>query len=223
MKTKSVIVFSGGLDSACTAAVLRRQHRLHGITFLYGQRAAAEAAAAKRLASAVGLEEHRTVDIGFMRDLYGSSNALTDPGASIPPKFRGSIVVPARNAVFITIAAAWAYSIGARTVVYGAHAGDANYPDCRPAFARSIEAALARAESDAISAGRRKPVEVWSPYAKGMTKADLLEAGYAELGDAVFDKWGLGRGRQCGRCESCANRRAAFAKAGIGDKTRYAG
>lgn len=228
-KPKAVIVFSGGLDSACAAAILRRKYSLYGITFSYGQRASAETSAAKRMAGEVGLVEHRAVDMSFMRDLYGSSNALTNPSARMPSGFRPSIVVPARNAVFISIAAAWAYSINAGMVAYGAHAGDSNYPDCRPAFARSIEAALARAESDAVVDGRRKPVAVWSPYAKGMGKADLLSAGYGQLGSAVFDTWSCygggagGRGLQCGRCESCANRRAAFAEAGIADRTRYAG
>ena len=228
-KPKAVIVFSGGLDSACAAAMLRRRHGLYGITFSYGQRASPETGAAERMAGKVGLVEHRTADIGFMQGLYGSSNALTDPGAPMPSKFHPSIVVPARNAVFISIAAAWAYSINAGTVAYGAHAGDSSYPDCRPAFARSIEAALARAESDAVVAGRRRPIAVWSPYARGMGKADLLRAGYGELGDAVFDTWscyggGTGTGGlQCGLCESCANRRAAFAEAGISDRTRYAG
>lgn len=230
MKARAVVVFSGGLDSACTAAVLRRRYALHGITFSYGQRASAETAAAARLARTVGLAEHRTADIGFMRGLYGRSNALTDPGASIPGRFRPSIVVPARNAVFLSIAAAWAYSIGARAVAYGAHAGDSSYPDCRPAFARSMEAALGKAEADAVASGRRRRLAVWSPYREGMTKADLLRAGHAELGDAVFGTWscygdggkGAAKGRQCGRCESCRNRRAAFAEAGIEDMTEYA-
>lgn len=226
MKPKAVVVFSGGLDSACMAAVLRRRHSLHGITFSYGQRAAAETAAAARLARAAGLAEHRTADIGFMRGLYGRSNALTDPDMPMPGRFRPSIVVPARNAVFLAIAAAWAYSIGARTVAYGAHAGDSGYPDCRPAFAESMESALEAAEADAVASGRRRRLAVWSPYREGMTKADLLRAGHAELGGAVFGTWscyggGGASGLQCGRCESCRNRRAAFAEAGIEDRTEY--
>ena len=229
MIPKAVIVFSGGLDSACAAAVLRGKYRLYGITFSYGQRASIETGAAKRMAGRIGLAEHRTVDMGFMRDLYGSSNVLTDASARMPSAFRPSIVVPARNAVFISIAAAWAYSINAGVVAYGAHTGDSNYPDCRPAFAGAIETALARAESDAVVSGRRRPISVWSPYARGMSKADLLSAGYDELGDQVFDTWscygdGTGAGKlQCGLCESCANRRAAFAESGITDRTRYAG
>ena len=225
-KLPAVVVFSGGTDSACAAAMLRGAHRLHGITFAYGQRAGAEVAAARGLAGAVGLEEHRVVDIGFMRELYGSASVLTHPGAPIPEKFDYSIVVPARNAVFLAVASAWAYTLGASVVAYGAHTGDGRYPDCRPEFAKMMEGAVREGEIDGIRAGVRKELRVWSPYMDGLSKADLLRKGHAAIGGALFRTWscyGAGEGAaHCGRCESCNNRRGAFAEAGIEDLTRYA-
>lgn len=221
---KAVIIFSGGVDSVCAAALLRRRYELYGITFSYGQKAGGEVRAARRLAGELGLAEHRTADIGFMKGLYGQSNALTGSRTRIPGSFDHTIVVPVRNAVFLSVASAWAYSIGAPLVAYGAHTGDRNYPDCRPPFARSLERALNRGESDGIRDGHRRAISIWSPYADGISKAELVRRGARALGGAIFRTWSCYAGGrlQCGRCESCRNRRAAFEEAGITDRTRYA-
>lgn len=224
-RPRAVAVFSGGLDSACMCAHLARSHELHGITFSYGQRAAQEVRAARRLARRVGLAEHRTVDISFMRGLYAGTNVLTDSRSRLPGRFDYSIVVPVRNAVFLSIASAWAFTIGARTVAYGAHTGDRPYPDCRPAFSRALEAALNAGESDGIRSKKRLPIRIWSPAAERLSKAEMVRRGHAALGDAIFGTWSCyssASRAHCGRCESCANRRASFAAAGVRDRTRYA-
>ena len=222
MLGRAVVVFSGGLDSACYAAELASEYELRGITFSYGQRAARELEAARELAGIVGLEEHRTADMGFMAGLYGGSNALTGSGP-VPESFDRSIVVPARNAVFLAVAAAWALEMGAGTVAYAAHSGDANYPDCRPEFAAKMADALNLAESDGIASGARKRLRIRSPYAEGRSKADLLRAGHERMGGGIFRTWScyLGGSAHCGRCESCRNRKAAFREAGIEDLTAY--
>ena len=224
-RPRAVAVFSGGLDSACMCAHLARSHELHGITFSYGQRAAQEVRAARRLARRVGLDEHRTVDISFMRGLYAGTNVLTDSRSRLPGKFDYSIVVPVRNAVFLSIASAWAFTIGAQTVAYGAHTGDRPYPDCRPAFSRALEAALNMGESDGIRSKRRLPIRIWSPASERLSKAEMVRRGHAALGTALFWSWSCyssASRAHCGACESCANRRASFAAAGIADRTRYA-
>ncbi len=224
-RPRAVVVFSGGLDSVCMCAHLAPTHSLHGITFSYGQRATQEIRAAKRLARRAGLAEHKTVDIGFMRSLYAKTNVLTDARARLPQTFDYSIVVPVRNAVFLSIATAWAFTIGAQTVAYGAHTGDRPYPDCRPAFARALESALNAGESDGIRSGKRQRISIWSPASARLSKADMIRRGHRALGDAIFETWSCyssSRTAHCGECESCANRKAAFAEAGILDRTRYA-
>jgi len=224
-RPRAVAVFSGGLDSVCMCAHLSGSHELHGITFSYGQRAAQEVRAARRLARRAGLAEHRTVDISFMRSLYAGTNVLTDSRSRLPGRFDYSIVVPVRNAVFLSIASAWAFTIGARTVAYGAHTGDRPYPDCRPAFSRALEAALNAGESDGIRSKKRLPIRIWSPASEGLSKAEMVRRGHAALGDAIFGSWSCyssASRAHCGACESCANRRASFAEAGIEDRTRYA-
>ena len=222
-----VVVFSGGIDSACTAAMQKAEYdEVYGITFSYGQRADREVTVARSLARRLQLKRHVTVDIGFMKRLYGDTNVLTaggEGGKKLPGSFDYSIVVPIRNAVFLSIATAWAFSVGATRVAYGAHTGDEHYPDCRPSFAEKLEAALNEGESDGIRSGLRNGIEVWSPYRAGLTKEDLLRQGADALGDMIYRTWSCyASGRlQCGECESCMNRRRAFGRAGIEDKTEY--
>jgi 7-cyano-7-deazaguanine synthase len=223
MKKKAVIVFSGGIDSVCTAFYLKSKFDLYGISFSYGQRANQEIKVAKKFAKKLGLKEHRIVDISFMKELYGKTNVLTDSSRKLPKKFEYSIVVPIRNAVFLSIASAWAYTLNASIVAYGAHTGDKNYPDCRPIFSKKIEAAFNQGEIDGINKGMRNSLKIWSPYREGLSKSDLLKTGYKTLSNLIFQTWSCysNKNIHCGVCESCNNRKDAFSKAGILDKTKY--
>ena len=222
MKERAVIVFSGGIDSICTTCLLK-EYDVYGISFSYGQRASNEIRAARLFAKRLDLKEHKIVDIGFMKSLYGNSNVLTSTKNEIPSSFDYSIVVPIRNAVFLSIATAWAFTINATRVAYGAHTGDRNYPDCRPAFTRKLEQALNEGEKDGIRLDQRTKIDIWSPYMDGLSKGDLLQVGIKEFGDVIFKSWSCyaNKRHHCGTCESCNNRRVAFVKAGIQDKTRY--
>ena len=163
---KAVIILSGGLDSACMMSYLKKGYQLYGITFAYGQRASQEIKAAKRIAKLLRLKEHRILDIGFMKDLYGESNVLTSTKKMMPSTFEYSIVVPIRNAVFLSIATAWAFTLNAELVAYGAQKGDTQYPDCRPGFTRKLEAALNQGEIDGIKKKIRHKIKIWSPYSE---------------------------------------------------------
>lgn len=220
---KAIIVFSGGIDSVCAVTLLKKKYELYGITFAYGQKANNEINAAKSFAKKLRLKQHKIIDIGFMKELYGNSNVLTSTKRKIPNQFEYSIVVPIRNAVFLSIASAWAYTIGASLVAYGAHTGDTHYPDCRPSFARKLEQAFNQGEVDGINSGMRKEIEIWSPYREGLSKSDLLKSGIKNLGDLIFKTWSCyaNKKKHCGICESCNNRKIAFKKAGIKDKTKY--
>jgi 7-cyano-7-deazaguanine synthase len=220
---KAVIVFSGGLDSVCTCAYLKSRYDLYGISFSYGQRASPEIKSARKFAKILGLKEHKIIDISFMRDLYGGTNVLTDSKTKLPAKFEYSIVVPIRNAVFLSIATAWAFSLKASLVALGAHKGDKNYPDCRPSFSKKIESAFNEGEIDGIKMGIRKAVKIWSPYQKNLAKSDMIKKGYKVLGNSIFTTWSCYSNKKfhCGKCESCNNRKLAFASAKIKDKTKY--
>jgi len=220
---KAVIVFSGGIDSVCAVSFLKSKYELYGITFSYGQKASKEISAAKSFAKKLRFRQHKVIDIGFMKELYGDSNVLTSTKRKIPNKFEYSIVVPIRNAVFLSIASAWAFTLNASLVVYGAHTEDKNYPDCRPIFTKKLESAFNQGEIDGINSGLRKGIKIWSPYREGLSKKDLLKAGIEVLGNSIFKTWSCYSNKKyhCGVCESCNNRKIAFQKAGILDKTKY--
>jgi len=220
---RAIIIFSGGLDSVCTAAHLRKQYDLYGITFSYGQKASKEVKVAQQFSKLLKFKEHKIVDIKFMKDLYENTNALTNSKITIPSKFDYSIVAPIRNAIFLSIASAWAFSKHADVVIYGAHTGDMKYPDCRPSFANNLAKALNEGEIDGINLGLRKKITIWSPFMNNLSKTDLLKKGYKELGKQVFKSWSCyGNGKaHCGKCESCNNRKLAFLKSKIVDKTKY--
>ena len=228
----AICIMSGGLDSLCAAAYIKnyKKYKIKIITFSYGQRAKREIIQSKKLAKALNSDEYRSVDINFMKELYGSSNILTSSKLSIPSKFDQSIVVPIRNAIFITIAAAWAFSENADLIVFGAHVDDFHYPDCRPKFIQSITNTLNIGEEDKIKNGIKRKVSIWSPSLEGITKYELLKLGHEILGDTIFESWSCySNGKkihqnivQCGGCESCINRKMAFSRAGIEDKTIYA-
>jgi 7-cyano-7-deazaguanine synthase len=230
--SKVVCVVSGGLDSVCTAAYLRKEKKctLYFLSFIYGQRAKNEVRAAKRFARILKVKEHHTIDIGFMKQLYSNSNALTNPSQQLPGGFDYSIVVPIRNVVFISIASAWALSLKATVVAYGAHVGDDHYPDCRPRFIRSITSVVNLAEEDGLQLGKRQRITIWAPVLQGLSKTQLLKIGYSILGDEVFETWSCysngtkvrGDYLHCGWCESCINRKIAIRKAGLEDLTKYA-
>jgi 7-cyano-7-deazaguanine synthase len=141
----------------------------------------------------------------------------------MPSKFEYSIVVPIRNAVFLSIATAWAFTLNAELVAYGAQKGDTQYPDCRPGFTRKLETALNQGEIDGIKKKIRQKIKIWSPYSEGISKSDLIKTGYKVLGNEIFKTWScyLNLKTQCGKCESCNNRKKAFLKTKITDKTKY--
>ena len=218
------MIVSGGLDSSGVASYWKKEgHEIYLVTFDYGQRASQEIKRAVEIGRYLEAKEHRVVDISFMKELYGSSNVLTDETKEMPSSFQSNIIVPIRNAVFLTIATAYAFSIGASSLGYGAHLSDQPYPDCRPQFAKELASALNLGDVDAIQMGTHPEIRIWSPAMEGMSKEKLLSLSFETLGNKIFRTWSCYQdGKvQCGKCESCNNRKKAFQLAGIKDETHY--
>lgn len=214
---KAVCLLSGGPDSATAAAVAKREgYELYCLSFNYGQIATKEIESAKKIARALGVKEHRIVDISFLRELYGPGvTALLDKRMPMPEKFDQSIIVPFRNGILLAIAAGYATAVGAEVIFYGAQGDDARfYPDCRREFVSAI--------SRAISSGTESKLAVRNPLGD-RTKAEVLKLA-DELGVPLELAWScyLNGELHCGRCESCRNRKRAFAEAGIKDPASYA-
>jgi len=221
---KAVTILSGGLDSSGVASYWKnKDFEIFPITFDYGQRAKQEIKRAKEIVRTIKANDHKIIDISFMKDLYGSTNVLTDSSKTMPNSFQSNIIVPIRNAVFLTISTAYAFSIGAGVVAYGAHLTDQPYPDCRPEFTYKLAEALNLGDIDAIRSGEHPAVEMWSPAIQGLSKSEMLKLSYDLIGSEVFRTWScyIDGEKQCGVCESCSNRKTAFRQAGIVDLTEY--
>jgi len=235
MNKKVVAVISGGPDSIGYAAQwFKRGYRVYPIIFYYSQKGAKEVSVAKELCVKLGFEDPLVLDISFMKFIWKKTQ-LVDESIDVEKEYMSSVVVPIRNAVFLTIAAAYAFSIGAQYVIYGAHLDDNSpldkhevlstkdlwqprYPDCSPEFQLVLETALNIGHFRSS-----RSIQIWSPAREGLTKVENLRRSYEIMGDLIFETWScyLSFEHHCGRCESCLNRKKAFREAGILDKTKY--
>lgn len=213
----AVVLLSGGLDSATTLAMARQQgFALLALSFRYGQRHAVELEAARRVARAMTVREHKIVELDLRA--FGGS-ALTDAievpkdrdlsSAEIPITY-----VPARNTIFLAYALAYAEVRTAQDIFLGVNAVDySGYPDCRPDYIAAFERMAGLATRAGVEGA---PVRIHAPLIN-LGKAEIIRRGLALGVD-----YGLTRscydpdpaGRACGRCDSCRLRRAAFAELG---------
>ncbi len=228
----AVVLLSGGLDSATTLAVARRDgFACHALSFDYGQRHAAELRAAAAVADQLGVASHRTVTLDLTA-LGGS--ALTDAALDVPKDrddhaMAASIpvtYVPARNTIFLSHALALAEVLGATDIYIGVNAVDySGYPDCRPAFIDAFErlanlatrAAVEAADASGgdASGGR---LRVHAPLID-LTKPNIIRLGRS-LGveyalthscyDPIPDPARPLGVRPCERCDACLLRQRAF-------------
>jgi len=210
---KSIIVLlSGGLDSATLLWLAKKEFdKVYAISFDYGQRHKVELKYAKELASLAGVEEHFIVEIPHYKSI--KKNALTDESIPIPkgeyPKDEPPITtVPMRNLVFLAVASSFADVLEIDHIGIGVHALDSPYPDCRPEFITSMEAAI-NSSSVYVSKTKRR-IRVYAPFL-GMSKTDIVLLG-KELG-VPFEKTYscyMGTDPPCGECPTCLQRKEAL-------------
>jgi 7-cyano-7-deazaguanine synthase len=219
---RAVVLLSGGLDSATVLALANQQgYRCYALSLDYGQRHRVELAAARRVAHALGVVEHKIITID-LSSIGGS--ALTDtriavpdqPGAGIPVTY-----VPARNTVFLSLALGWAEVLGAQDLFIGVNAVDySGYPDCRPEYIQAFERLCRLATRAGVEGGGFR---VRAPLID-MRKADILRSGAAlgvDYSLTVSCYAADAQGQACGQCDSCRLRRQGFVDAGLPDPTAY--
>jgi 7-cyano-7-deazaguanine synthase len=226
--TDAVILLSGGIDSATTAAIARQQgFQLHALTFQYGQRHERELDSAKRVAEHLQVKSHRVIqfDLGTI-----GGSALTDTievpkGRSDKEIAEGIPVtyVPARNTIFLSFALALAERIDSADIYFGANQLDySGYPDCREEYIRAFEQ-MANLATKAGVEGRVR-LTIHAPLLH-MTKAEIITKGL-RLGLDYGLTWSCydpaTDGRACGRCDSCQLRLKGFKEAGAVDPIAYA-
>jgi 7-cyano-7-deazaguanine synthase len=222
----AVVLLSGGVDSStCLALASAAGYRCRALTIGYGQRNSLELEAAARVAGALGAVEHRVAELSLG---WIGASALTDPGIEVPRSVDGETpgggegvpvtYVPARNALFLTLGAAWADALGADHLFIGANQIDySGYPDCRPPFLAALQAALRLGT-------RREGLTIHAPL-MDLSKGEIIRRGVA-LGLDYGLTWSCydpsPTGRACGLCDSCVHRRKGFREARIPDPTPYA-
>jgi 7-cyano-7-deazaguanine synthase len=216
---KSVVLFSGGIDSTVLAVDERRTvgQGVHLLAIDYGQRHKKELQHASAIAKRLGLHLG-VVNLSSLAPLISASSQTNDkipvPEGHYTDSSMKSTVVPNRNMIMLAIAAGYAINIGATWVSYAAHAGDhAIYPDCRPGFTAAMGAAL--------NLCHYSPLRLGTPFVH-MTKAQVVSLG-AKLQAPLHLTWScyMGGALHCGKCGTCVERREAFQLAGVTDPTEY--
>lgn len=221
--SKAVVLLSGGLDST-TALYLAKAdgHEVHAISFDYGQRHKRELQSAHAVAEAVGVASHKVVSLNL--GAWGGSS-LTDMNMTVED---GDVdrtdipltYVPARNMVFLSVAASMAEALDAQHIYIGVSQVDySGYVDCRKVFIDAMENAINL--GTVMSAEQGRHITVHAPFIN-MTKADEIRLG-EKLGVDFSLTWSCYRGGEqpCGTCDSCLLRAKAFKEAGVVDTSIY--
>ena len=226
-KPNAVVLLSGGMDSATTAAIaLSRGFEVHALTFRYGQRHSVELEAARRVVSHLGIRRHVVLDID-LRAFGGSAltgelelpkdTPMEQIGQKIPATY-----VPARNTIFLSFALGWAEVLGASDIFIGANAMDySGYPDCRPEYIQAFQRMAALATRAGVEEGRR--LSIHTPLIE-LSKREIIERGLALGVDyavtlSCYDP--TPDGAACGHCEACLLRLKGFREAGLEDPAPY--
>jgi len=220
---KAIVLHSGGLDSTTLLYHAKELgYEVYAISFDYGQRHDKEIETAKNAARIAGVKDHKLVKINL--DAWGGS-ALTDKNIDVP-NFTGNeneipvTYVPARNMVFLSIAASWGEAIGAQDIFIGVSEVDySGYVDCRQSFITAMENAINMGTVSAVE--QNMPFTIHAPFIS-MTKDQEIILG-TKLGVDYGKTWSCynGEDEACGTCDSCVLRLKAFEKAGLKDPLKY--
>ena len=146
-------------------------------------------------------------------DLYGDHWSLTGKGVPDADTPDAAVYLPGRNVLLLAKAMLWCHLNGVPAVALAVLASNP-FPDATPAFFRGYQEAVNLAVD-----GR---VQVLRPY-DGMHKDEVIRRGQGLPLELTFSCNRPVDGLPCGGCNKCAERKQAFAQAGIPDKTRYAG
>jgi 7-cyano-7-deazaguanine synthase len=213
-KEKCIIVLSGGIDSSTVAYWAQNKgYSIYGLSFNYGQIASKEVKHAKKIMEKLE-SSLKVIDLSSLKNIFSGVTSLCDESIEMTSTFSDPIIVPFRNAIFLSIAIAYASSIDITQIFYGAQGSDTSYyPDCRPEFFRAFETAARLGTSEEIN--------IAAPFSN-VTKSELIKLG-TKLGVPYNLTWScyLNGVKHCGKCESCINRKNAFKNARLDDPTEY--
>lgn len=220
MSAKAVVIVSGGMDSALSAAIAKEEgYTLVAVHFNYGQRTQRkELEAFRAICDDLGAQERYEIDLPFF-SVIGAS-ALTDESIEVPTGGLEEGVpvtyVPFRNGIFLSIATAIAEKEGAEAIFIGVVEEDSSgYPDCREDYIKAMEKAVNLGTKDDTLIALETPL-------LHLKKSEIVETAL-RLGVKLEHTWSCYQNSQkaCGLCDSCRLRLAGFEKAGIEDPIEY--
>jgi len=222
--THAVVLLSGGLDSSTALAWAVREMgwQCHTVAFDYGQRHRIELDASAAVARSFGVTDHRVISV----DLRAIGHSALTSATPVPKDEAGhagvpSTYVPARNLIFLSLAAGLAEAVCATRLVIGANVVDySGYPDCRQEF---LDAFVRTALLGTKAGSEGGDLQIAAPLIQ-LGKADIIG-----LGLKLGLDYGLTRscydpfpdGSPCGHCDSCYYRRQGFEQLGRQDPLAY--
>jgi 7-cyano-7-deazaguanine synthase len=233
MMKKLVLTLSGGMDSSVLLYMAQDRgfEEIHTITFDYGQRHKRELSCvnkqldnfASRYGDWVNLKvTNKVLDVNYIRDISPTSS-LTNKDIDNPDisNMAGDAqpvsYVPFRNLMFLSICSAYAESVGADTVWYGAAQVDslAGYWDGSEEFVDTV--------NNVTDLNRENRIKVEAPLLV-MSKEDIIKEG-VRLGVIFNDTWTCYSDREDGLADattpSSSMRVKGFVNAGYKDPVKY--
>ena len=129
--------------------------------------------------------------------------------------------VPARNTILLSLAIAWAETLGAYNIFIGVNSLDySGYPDCRPEYISSFEKTANLATKSGINGQK---VRIITPLIN-LTKEEIIKIGLSlnvnyGLTSSCYDP--LINGDPCGECDACHLRLKGFKSTSIEDPLNY--
>ena len=205
------MLLSGGIDSATCLYYARREgYEVRALTISFYHIARGELRAARGLARAARVKEHRMVSIPELRE---ASDIAGSEFPNRPPTY-----IPQRNSIFYGLAANYAEEVGADYIIGGHNKDDqAAFDDTRDLYFEKLQEAFWAASS----ALRFRRTSILRPL-KTKTKPEVIRYASA-LGVPLELTWSCHREgwRPCLRCEGCRARVRNFALAGIDDPASH--
>jgi 7-cyano-7-deazaguanine synthase len=219
---KAIILLSGGLDSATTLAIAKKEnYDCYALSVNYHQRHNYELIAAKNIAKYFSVKDLKEVEIDLS---WLNNSALTNKSLNIPETISTGIpvtYVPARNTIMMSLAMAWAESIDCTDIFIGVNAVDySGYPDCRQVYINSFQKMANLATKKAVEGDL---VKIHTPLIN-LSKEEIIQTGVGlgvDYSLTISCYQVSSEGLACGKCDSCRLRKAGFEKAGLIDPTRY--
>jgi 7-cyano-7-deazaguanine synthase len=210
------LLLSGGLDSSILLATLLDEGRSVQPFYVRSQLVWEEEeqrSVRRYLARFADLPLKELVVLDLpMADLYEGHWSVTGhqtPDASTPDE---AVYLPGRNALLVIKAALWCRLHGVGELALGVLESNP-FADATSRFFEHLQSAL--------NCGPGGRVRIVRPFAR-LGKREVMELGRTLPLELTFSCIAPSAGLHCGRCNKCAERKAAFRLIGAEDRTRYA-